>query len=95
LLQHLQREREVVSLRLADKQMDVFRHNHVPGDPEAVPAPYRFESLFELRAHLWVGETWFAMIASEGYKMQLSSLLIAPQSARHVGSVDSKVAKRL
>ncbi len=40
LLQHLQGERKLSPLRLADQQMNVLGHHHVASDAEAIPSPH-------------------------------------------------------
>jgi hypothetical protein len=49
LLQHLERDRECAALRFADEQMNVLRHDYVPGDEHPVPLANALQNLFEGR----------------------------------------------
>jgi hypothetical protein len=61
----------------------VLGHNYVSDQPETVPSAHRFENLNKYVARLRVREQRFAVMATEGYKMELAGLLIALQSPRH------------
>ena len=63
--------------------MHVLRHNYVSDQPETVPAAHCFENLDKYVARLRFREQRFAVMATEGYKMELAGLLIALQSPRH------------
>ena len=64
-------------------------HDYVSGQPEAVPAAHGFENLHKYVARVRVGQERFAVIATEGYKMELAGLLIALQSPGHEARLGS------
>ncbi len=47
LFQHLESERKLSSRRLADQQMNVLGHHHVPGNVKTIPSPHLLQSSLE------------------------------------------------
>lgn len=64
-------------------------HDYISDQPEVIPAARGFERLREYVVRLRVGEKWFAVIATEGYKMEIAGLLVALQSPGHDASLGS------
>jgi hypothetical protein len=71
------------TLRLADEQVDVFRHDHVAADEEAVGAANLFKGFLDEGSRLRRCEAWATVITTEGDEMEVARLLVPLQSFRH------------
>src|ERR1035437_2072549 len=91
LLEDLQRDRKLGPFRFADQQMNVFGHDHVPGEVESIPLPRLLEGLLEDVAGPRCAEKGSALIAAKRHKVQTACFLKALEAPRH----DSSVTQRL
>ena len=74
-------------LRLADQQMNVFRHDHIAGDVKAVLAAGLFQRLLKQALGQGAGQPRLPTIAAEGDEVQVARLLVPLQSPRHERSI--------
>ncbi len=59
-------------------------HDHVARDHKSISPPHTLERGFEEIARRRSAEVWKAVIITEGQEMEVLSLLITNQSARHL-----------
>src|ERR1035437_10874393 len=71
--------------------MNVFGHDHVPGEVESIPLPRLLEGLLEDVAGPRCAEKGSALIAAKRHKVQTACFLKALEAPRH----DSSVTQRL
>jgi len=89
LLEHLQHNRQVASLRLAQQQMHVLGHNHKSGQVESVPTTYSFQRDNECVACSLASQQRRAAITTERNEMNVTSLLVSPKSPWHEVEITS------
>jgi len=82
LLEHLNRDRRAGAFRLADEQVNVLRHDDIPGHVEFVPYSHPLQGLLEGATCFWRGQQWGAAVATESDEVQIASLLKTLQSPR-------------
>jgi hypothetical protein len=63
--------------------VDVFGHDYVPGDEEAVPFARAFENFEEGVPGLWCAEKRVAVLTAEGNKMKTMGFLETLETPRH------------
>ena len=83
LLKHLNHDREPATLRLADQQVDMLRHDHVTRHVNSIPLPHALQGLLEDAARFRRGQKWSALVAAEGDEMETARLLKTFESPRH------------
>ena len=74
---------ESPDLRLADEEVDVFGHQDVAVDVEAVLLAAGFQDFFETDAGGVVVKEGEAAITAEGDEMKMALMLVALQTGRH------------
>ena len=84
LFEHLDHNREILSLRLAYEQMDVFGHDYVSGDVEVVPFAGTFEDFEEGVSRLWSSQELVAALTTKGYEVETAGFLETLETPRHV-----------
>src|SRR5579863_3888940 len=83
LLQGLYRIRPRISFRLADQQVNMLRHDHVPVNPKSEAAPHPLQSRFEDLSARLGGQKPTAIVTAECDEMTLTTLVKTCQSPRH------------
>jgi hypothetical protein len=83
LLEHLQHNRQVASLRLAQQQMRVLGHNDKSSQVESVPTTYSFQRDNESVARQTASKQRRAAVTTERNEMKVTSLLISLKSPGH------------
>jgi hypothetical protein len=83
LLEHLNRQRQLAPLGLADQQVHVLGHDHVSAHVEPVPLPNPLQRPFEDPTRLRRSQQGSAMVATEGDEVQKARLLKPLQSPGH------------
>jgi hypothetical protein len=83
LLQHLDNDSELTSLRFAHYQMDVFWHDYVSRDVEVIPSARAFENFDEGVSGLGSAKERIAMLTAEGDEVETMRLLEAFQTPGH------------
>src|SRR5579864_1254622 len=89
LLEHLQRNRQVASLRLAQQQVHVLGHHDKSSQVESVPTTYSFQGDNECVARRPASEQRRAAVTTERDEMKVTSLLESLQSPWHEIDVTS------
>jgi hypothetical protein len=83
LLQHLQGDRKLRPLRLADQQVNVLRHHHIPSNVEAIPQPDTLKGLLEDVTGMRRAQPGRAIIAAECKKMETTRFLKPLETPGH------------
>src|SRR5579864_2352790 len=89
LLEHLQRNRQVASLRLAQQQVHVLGHHDKSSQVESVPTAYSFQGSDECVARRPASQQRHAAITTERNEMKVTSLLVSFQSPWHEVEITS------
>ena len=84
LFEHLNRHREIAALWLGHQQMHMLRHDNVPRNKAAVPAPNSFELLLKDLSRFSSTEKLLPAIAAEGDEMKAPLVLVSLR-LRHEG----------
>ncbi|SRR6266446_6305068 len=83
LLERLQDFRGVPLLRLAEEQMDVFGHNHIANQQEAVSRADLVKNLHEAVAGARRAEERAAAIATESNEVEVAASVKPPKRITH------------
>ena len=83
LLQHLDRCAEFLSLRFADQQMNVLRHDDVTEHRETIPAPHLFQGPLERSLRQLGIEQCQPPVTTEGEKVIGPEMLVTLETGRH------------
>jgi len=89
LLQHLHHGGRISFLRLAQQQVDMFRHNHVTDHDEMVASPNLFQDFQKQIATTSRGDQWASLVTTRGDEVKISGTVAAPQTLGQVVSVGS------
>ena len=76
LFQHLNRNRQQRPVRLPDQQVNVLRHQNIPGHHEAIPSAHCFKFMFEDAVGSLTRQQRQPAITTEGQKVKTSALLV-------------------
>ena len=77
LLQHLNRNRQRRPVWLPDQQVNVLRHQDIPGHHEAIPSAHCLKFTFEDAVGSLTRQQRQPAITTEGQKVKTSALLVA------------------
>lgn len=83
LLEDLEGGSQRAAFRLADEQVDMFRHDDVAANDEAIPAADLLEGLLENVAGQRRVEQGATAVATEGDEVEAAGLLISLEPLRH------------
>jgi len=87
LFQHLNGNRQRGAARLADKQMNVLRHENVARNYEAITNAHRLKFTLEDAACRCAAQQWLPSITAEGEKVEATRFLVADKAFGHDGGI--------
>jgi hypothetical protein len=70
-------------LRLAQEEMDVFRHNHVSGDHKPVALADTLQGILKEIAGVYRTEMLEPVITTEGEEVKVPCVFVPDESTRH------------
>jgi hypothetical protein len=85
LLHNLQDGGKTSDLRLAQEQMNMFRHNHVSSHAKQIFLAHVFEDLQKDIPRFGGIQKWKPVIATEGDEMEIVTAVISSESSWHDG----------
>ncbi len=83
LLEHLQGFRRISPLRLAEEQVDVFGHDHITDQQEAVSPADLVKDLHEAVAGARRAEVGAPAIATKSHEVEIASSVKPPKRITH------------
>jgi len=82
-LQRLHDNRRILSFRLSDQQVHMFRHHDVTDHDKSKTPPNFFEHFQKQIACPWTAQQRFSLIATGGDEMQISGAVITVKTSWH------------
>ena len=87
MLQDCQHQRKISALRLGEEKMHMLRHDHITDDCKLMTLADLLHHFEEEIARVGSPEKGSALITTCGYKVGVSSAIVAVQVCRHENDV--------